>query len=367
MKLWMALALFLGLGLAIFLLLGVMGEERKLNKTTAVRPPASLSKDNRLLGIALTMAEDNNFDNAFAAAQTAGMQVKSFTINWSDYEIAPAQYQPAADYLAIANDYYPQRNIPLILVITPVDNVVPVVPGDLRNRTFNDPVLIERFKKFLDYIFAKIPNVELHSIFIGSEYDAFLGKDEQKWQQYQVFFKSAKEYIKSKRPGVPIGVETTISGFTDPLQKVFVKRLNAAADVIGVSYYAVNNDMTARDPKVVHDDFAKLAAEYPDALFIFHQYGYPSSKFLGSSEQKQAEFVQETFNAWRNFPQIKVINFTWLHELPTQEVERFAAFYGANENQPFKEFLGSLGLRTYEGKDKPAFRVLKANVDVKRW
>lgn len=100
--------------------------------------------------------------------------------------------------------------------------------------------------------------------------------------------------------------------------------------------------------------------EYPEKPVYMMEVGYPSSSICQSSEQKQAEFIQQVFYAWDNYQdRIKYINFLWLHDLSASQVIRFQQYYGLSEPK-FGEFLRTLGLRTYEstGVDKKAFSIL---------
>jgi hypothetical protein len=47
-------------------------------------------------------------------------------------------------------------------------------------------------------------------------------------------------------------------------------------------------------------------------------------------------------------------------------VKDFEKYYGSS-NRSFAEYLGSLGLRTYIGKDKPAFKTLIEEAKARGW
>ncbi len=122
-----------------------------------------------------------------------------------------------------------------------------------------------------------------------------------------------------------------------------------------------------RDPSNVGADFDAVTALYRGKQLFFYQLGYPSSPVLGSSEEKQAQFIREVFKAWdAHASQIQMIDFTWLHDVPPESVKEFVEFYGLSDRN-FQEFLATLGLRTYDGKDKKAFIVLQEEARARGW
>lgn len=134
-----------------------------------------------------------------------------------------------------------------------------------------------------------------------------------------------------------------------------------------VNYYPINSDFSVKDPSVVQTDIDELTSIYSGKIIFITETGYPSSSALGSSEEKQKEFIREIFKAWdKHKSQIKLINFVWLHDLSKSEVDLFTKYYGIS-TQGFREFLRTLGLRTYSGKDKQAFIALKAEAKARGW
>ncbi len=79
----------------------------------------------------------------------------------------------------------------------------------------------------------------------------------------------------------------------------------------------------------------------------------------------QRDFIKEIFKAWdKHRLQVKLIDFVWLHDLSRSEVDIFVGYYGVSA-KPFKEFLKTLGLRTYDGKEKQAFTAVKAEAEIR--
>ncbi|NOY99848.1 MAG: hypothetical protein GXP40_11735 [Chloroflexi bacterium] len=344
-------------------------------QTAAVTPapldaPAAVGevvpKGGRILSIDVTDPADGDYDAALRAALSAGAQAVGLSVFWDDIETAPGEYQPNPNFLEIANAYYPARRTAIDLVLNPIDTNQLRTPADLRDRPFDDPEVIARFNKLLDYVFAQIPDLELVSLSIGNEIDAYLGTDADKWAQYQAFFEAASAHARELRPGLVVGTKGMFDGITGESAAYF-QAINAHSDAVLATYYPLNADFTVRDPSVVTDDFAALAAAYPGKPIYLLEAGYPSSPDCDSSEEKQAQFVHEVFRAWdAHADQIIVISFTWLNDIPPASVNELESYYGFS-NRGFAAYLGTLGLRAYDGTDKAAFIQLKDEAKARGW
>lgn len=328
--------------------------------TTAPVSPKGI----RLLGIDVNPATDGDYDAAFQLAKQTGMEHVGLFLQWSTLETAPGVYDDTL--LDIASAYYPGQGITLDLTLAVVNTTRKEFPADLMDRPFDDPVVIERFKRFLDHVFARTTAIELGPLNIGSEYDIFFGADAKQLQQFQAFYKEIAAHVHSKYPDIKIAVEATFNGMTGSAQEQ-IQALNQYSDIIGVSYYPLAENGDVQDPIVVYDDFDRIAALYPDQPIYFFQFGYPSSEYTQSSEERQAQFIRAAFQAWdAHANHILLLDFTWMHDKSPQEVKDFETYYGFS-NPPFAEFLGSLGLRTYDGKDKPAFQTLLEEARARGW
>lgn len=377
--------------IASFIFIKEFGTKKLIQKSS--RGP--LPKGDRILSIGalLSTAEKETYDEALNVARAAGMQTITLAMDWRDIEPAPEYYYLAPYYNF---RYYSDKNIKVNISIRPIHTTQKPIPEDLKDKSLDDPLVILRFKKLLDYLFSQIPDPEknIDLISIGSEFDAYLGNDPELWRQYEIFSKEAGDYIKSHYSEIKVGFEATLTyGFLGDA-KEYVRSLNKYSDVIAVSYYPLNEDFTVKDPRVVGDVFAALARAYPDKPIYFLQLGYPTSSRLGSSEIKQKEFIEEVFRAWDKFASnIKFIEFTWLNDGPSDGSQFYVDFYCAgnsycenfkasdcdiqtnsdNERKNylcnFVAYFVTLGLRTYPGMgaDKEAFKALKLEAKSRGW
>jgi hypothetical protein len=314
---------------------------------------------NNIIGVDVSTFPQNSsfdYDSCFALGVNLGMGSVGIFQNWTAIETAPLTYNLTV--LDIANYYYPAHNMPVDLTITPIHTNNLEVPSDLTTTTFDNPVFIDRFKTLLDTVKRHIPNIALSSLIIGSEHDVYLGTNASLWKQYTYFYNSVSTYAKSLWPGLKVSTELTFKGITT--QNNLAQALNTNSDYIGVSYYPLNNDFSVKPVTTIPIDFATLVGLYPSKQLCFYQYGYPSSATCNSSEVQQAQFIAQTFTTWDNYAtHVKMIDFTWLHDLDTTLVNYYGKYYGLTDIK-FLEYLHTLGLRTWNqnGTDKAAYKEL---------
>ncbi len=325
-------------------------------------------KGDRFFALDITMASDNDYDEALKQALKAGIDATNLAIFWDDYENEPGKYNPEVDWLEIANIYYPAKNLKISLTISVIDTNQKRLPDDLQNLAFNDPKVVHRFKKFLDHVFNKITNLDLVSISIGNEVDGYLSQQTGYWSEFEDFYKQTSTYARTKRDDLQVGTKAMFYGLTGQHQKE-IKALNRYSDVILVTYYPLNEDFSVRDPSAVFTDFDKLSKIYTERDIHFLESGYPSGKECGSSEKLQAEFIENILLAWdQHSDQIKYISLTWLTDTAKENVVTMRHYYGVQDNK-FACFLGTLGLRTYSGsgRDKMSFRNLIDQIKRRGW
>jgi hypothetical protein len=319
-----------------------------------VATPHPFSSEGRILGIDLTLPADNNVSKAYYMAKGAGIGVVQLSPCWDDIEPSASQYEDPVGDMAAARTFYSHEGLRVALAVSPLDTNNDRRPADLKDKPFDDPTTIDRYNAMLDNMLPKLDGVTLLDVSIGNEVDVYLGSDADKWEQYVNFFGETKKHLKAGRPGLKVGVKATFDGLTRRNVEQ-LKRLNEESDVILVTYYPLNPDFTVKEPSVVRDDFNTICTLYPGKDIYFLELGYPSSPLLNSSNDKQAEFVRQAFAAWDGHEgQVKAVNFVYMHDVSQSQLDKMAAYYGLDDPK-FLAFLGTLGLRTNDGKDKPAW------------
>ena len=322
-------------------------------------------RERRILSISVNETDDVGYETSLQAAQRAGIAAVSLPQNWDDLETAPGVYQPDPNFLAIANIYYVGTGLNIALGINPIDTNNVRLPADLRGKAWDDPQVIERYKRLLDFALMEVKSLELTSLTIGNEIDGVLRTAEE-WEAYTRFFKEVADYARGFWPGVRVGTKGMMRGMTGRFQKEF-QRLNQHADVVMVTYYPLKDDFSVAPPGGVHGDFQELMALYPDKPIHVMEIGYPSGTGVGSSQSAQAEFISESFAMWDRYAdRIEYMEFTWLNEQPSYQIDVWAEYYRLND-PGFLEFLGTLGLRDQDGRSKAAFERLINETDRRGW
>lgn len=320
---------------------------------------AQISPSNNKISVDISTypeATSFDYDSCFALGESIGMSSVGIFQNWTAIETAPHTFNWMI--MDIANFYYPLKNMAIDLTITPIHTNNLEVPADLVGTSFDSPTMINRFNTLLDSVKAHIPNVTLSSLVIGSEHDVYMGNNSTRWAEYTTFYTAVANHARSIWPGLKVATELTFNGITS--QASLAQTLNSASDYIGVSYYPLNTDFTVKPISTIPTDFATLVNLYPNKPLCFYQYGYPSSSTCNSSEALQAQFITQTFTTWDTYAaQVRLIDFTWLHDLDAAQVSFYGSYYGLND-PIFLEYLRSIGLRTWNnaGHDKAAFAEL---------
>ena len=321
------------------------------------------TRGDRLIGHGITEGAIG-FGNAFALARDAGLEFIELPFAWDAVETASGTY--GNKNLQIANVFFPAQGIKVFLTVNPIDTNNLRMPGDLKHKAFDDPEVIERYNRLIDYVFAQIPNLELIGFGIGNEIDAYLANDPSRWRQYQKFYESTRQYVKSKRPGLKVGTKAMMYGYIFNHTTALIN-MNRHSDLIMVTYYPLKDGFRLREPSVVHEHLKRLTTLYEGRPISMLEAGYPSSSYLKSSQKKQAAFIRELFTAWDHHrAQIRHINFMWLHDVSDAKLTEFETYYGFS-SKAFIEFLATLGLRTYEGEGKLAYKELKRQAYLRDW
>ena len=123
---------------------------------------------------------------AFKLARDAGLEFIELPLAWDSIETAPGRYH--SKILTIANAFFPARNIKIFLTVNPIDTNNLRMPADLKNKAFDDPEVIDRYRRLLDYVFDHVGQLDLIGFGIGNEIDAYLANHKTRWQQYQKFY-----------------------------------------------------------------------------------------------------------------------------------------------------------------------------------
>ena len=322
--------------------------------------PPPVARGNRQLGLVVNDG-GIGFAAAFAEARSAGIQFVTLPQPWDDIERSPGVFSNT--YLDAANAFYPPNNTRVVLEFNPIDTNVVRLPADLRGRAYDDPTVISRYAAAFDYVLSRLPNISLSGVVIGNEIDATLGSNAALWAQYARFFQAAAAHVRMRRPGVAVGTKAQF----DSIGSANLATVNASADAWMLTYYPMLGNFQVRNPGMVPQDVGAMVQAAQGKPIFLLEAGYPSATLNGSSPDLQAQFVRQLFAAWDSYPtQLPLVNFLWMHDISTAELNALLAYYGTTA-PAFAAFLGSLGLRSFNGVNKPGFDALRAEARARGW
>lgn len=339
---------------------------------------AQLPKGDRILAWQVDMAQNNNYDSAYYYAKNGCMESIHLFFPWSTIEVTNGDFDSTymANTLDLLNIYHPIMGVKAELQIAPVNTVAKETPSDLLLVDFDDPIMINRFKIFLDTLFTHIPDLELSALNIGNEADIYWGTDPTKYSQYKVFLDSIVPYAKQlyfnlHGTNLKVGTTFTFNGLTSASTSALCQSVNDSLDIIALTYYPINSNFTMESPTVVNSDFASLVGIYSDTLqpIYFVECGYSSSDTCNSSELQQSQFYQNVFSAWDTYyDNIKYLTIFKTTDWSQQEVNDFALYYGISDNI-FLEYLRTLGVRTWDndGTNKSAYETILCELSDRVW
>ena len=331
-------------------------------------PPVTgdvVPRGDRLLGIAISDRSDGDFNAAYLEAVDAGMQVTSLSLPWDGVETAPGIYAPDPDFLAIAAIFYAPRGTRLILALNPIDTNNRRVPAHQADRAWDDPLVIEAFKGLLDWALDRASPLDLVALAIGNEIDGTLASVPE-WEAYGRFFQEVSAHARSRRPGLVVGTKITAGGLRGPFAAQAAALIDVS-DVVMTTYYPLAPNFRILPPETVGGIFDDLTAHFPDHPILFTEIGSSSTQQCGSSEASQAEFVRQAFAAWdRHATRIQLLEFVWMHDISQAQLDVYERYYGVS-NRCFLEYLGTLGLKLPDGRDKAAWGALVEEAERRGW
>jgi hypothetical protein len=285
-------------------------------------------------------------------ATGAGVRGAYVSYTWSSLEPARGKY--ALDDLAQGLRYLGQTlHLRLLLGIQVLNTTENESPRDLRARAFDSPQTKLRFRRLLLAIRPHL-NRNVEYLSIGNEVDVYLAAHPDQWDDYTRFYRYAAQQARTLAPWLKVGTTATFTVGRNLPERL--ARLNAASDVVILTYYPLGDAFRVRPPESPLADFPamlRLAGKRP---LVLQEVGYPTARRLRSSPAKQLAFVHAVYRAWAAAgPRIPFLNFFLLHDLTRAACKELGTYYGVRDEN-FIAYLCTLGLRRATGEPKPAWR-----------
>jgi len=234
------------------------------------------------------------------------------------------------------------------------------MPSTLAALPFDDSAVKDRYHALIDQVLPYL-NSSVQYVSLGNEVDTYFSTHASELPNFKALIEDARAYLQSQKPTIKVGVTTTFDGAT-LTQAANVASLNANMDVIILTYYPTNSStFVPRNPSTVATDMAAMISIAGSKPLVLQEWGYPSSTVLSSSQQKQADFIANTFTTWRQYGsgRIPFISFFKRRDWNDAQCQTSS---GQATGQPFYEFLCSLGLLNNIGTQKAAYASLLAGI-----
>ncbi|MBN9657928.1 MAG: hypothetical protein J0H49_07105 [Acidobacteria bacterium] len=289
-------------------------------------------------------------DRRFSMSVNAGMTMTFLHPKWDELEPRGGDY--TFDQVEFRRSLADKNNIPILLNLRMIDGPNRAMPSQYRNWKFDDPRLTAKLQELLRR-FSPAFRRRVKWVSIGNEVDHYFESHKNEIQAYSTLISNVLPTVRELFPGAPFTVNFSDQRLGDFDR--YYKPILSQVDFYSYNYYPINADFTFRDPAGSRGDLERMIAAAGQKPVFFQELGYSSSTKLGSSEDKQAQFIQVVFDTLRQHPgRIIGANFNWMSDLPDSVVDQLSRYYKTN-GENFKQFLGTLGWFTKEGKPKKAW------------
>lgn len=300
---------------------------------------------------------------AFELAQDAGATGQFQSYRWSELEPQVGQYNQArlAEF-ASAMQSAEQNGLTQLVGIQIINTVRREVPAELAATAWDDPAMINALRNLFDQLLPSMQG-RVRYLSLGNEVDVyFLAGRQAELPAYATLFSQMRNHVRPQLAGVQTGITITAGGWLGSNVQAWLD-LTQQADVMIATYYPLNSDFSVQPPTAPAADFPALLQLAGNKPLVLQEVGYPSSPVLGSSTAQQAEFIHQSFAAWRNSEgRIPFLNLFLLHDFATALVDELVLYYGSNDPL-FRAYLDSLGLRNRDNTDKPAWQAVREQMN----
>jgi hypothetical protein len=190
-------------------------------------------------------------------------------------------------------------NLPTLMTLASINMTTRGVPNRLTGLAFDDPEMITAYKDSVDAFLAAWPFAsEIIYFSLGTDVDSYLKDNPEEWPQFKTFVETMAAHFHENYPSIQVGVTTTSLGALGD-HKSEIQALNEVLDVWISTHYGTTENLESKPPEKIHEDLKALVAIAGKKPLVIQEIGYPSAELLGSTEEKQAEFVTELFAAWK--------------------------------------------------------------------
>ncbi len=312
-------------------------------------------------------ADMKYYDEALEIAREAQIQIAHVYVQWGLVEKSLGEYDWAIpDYILgkfRKNGFEAVVVIPIIFT-TKLD----VMPQDVTFTAFSDPAFTERFVQFTKTFMERYPDTVKYLV-IGNEIDIYLHQHPEQASDFGSLVKAVAE-----ANDVVVGTEFAIhSVVQNKCERIARKAL--AGDMVFFTFYPHGENFSfGGNPREVEEYFTAMFDLAGSKKIAVVETSWSSSLMLESSEEKQAEYIQEIFRILKeNKSRIEFLMWITLHDSTPEECRKAAEFFVTDVDDEFlvntegmarfSDFMCHMGLRRSDGTPKPAWYEWLSQVD----
>lgn len=299
-----------------------------------------------------------NLLKRFTETEQAGITFLSSAQKWTEMEQRPGQFNMDGLNFQIATAN--RLNIPMSVTLRMIDTVDRVVPSDVKRVAWDSSQMQQRVLPLIDAMASRFQG-RVKWFMFGNEIDGYFGRHPDEIAAFARLLAMVRQHVKQRSPQTLVS-STVMFGGIDSLNGG-LSPLNSQFEFVAITYYPIRGNFTMRPPNVVFGDFDKMRNAAAGRKVILQEIGYPSSATNESSQDLQAEFYKDAFQAMRqNRDVIEAGNFFLLGDLSDRFVKDLAGFYGMPSQKVFLSFLQTLGMFDTQGRPKKSWDVFRSEM-----
>ncbi|MCJ7716695.1 MAG: hypothetical protein MUO54_09265, partial [Anaerolineales bacterium] len=190
------------------------------------------------IGLMVNPEQDDFWEGYYPALQMAkesGVQVLHSYLQWSDVEDKPGER--SWEWNDALMGYRFQEGFEISLVINVIHTALRgPIPGDLKDKDFDDPEFIQRFTVFVLDVLERYP---IQYLSLGNEVNDYFVNHRDEIPAYKRFFLAVKDAVNEHYPDVKVGMTFAYHDAERGNAVDIIQQLNVG-DFLPVTLYIYN-------------------------------------------------------------------------------------------------------------------------------
>ena len=232
-------------------------------------------------------------------------------------------------------------------------------PRDIRFRSFTDPVLLDRYKKFATAFLDRFGDRHAYIVIHAEGAEAYFRKHPDRLDDYCQFLTAVRTAIKAHSPHIQVGVNTDIRN-----QDLVLAKMAAVTDFMA---YDVMKGKIVLKPTDFEPLVKRLTGISEGKRIAFQNAGWSTSKTDRGSDDEQVEFIREFYRVLQQHrDQIEYASFGSMYDHDTSIIGPAYRALFADLPAPFVDriidSMSHFGLFRSDGSAKPGWDVFQKQV-----